>query len=463
MKKSKIIFNLIAGCLILIGHSALAQNKKPNIIVIVADDLGYATTGTYGQDPDRIKTPNIDRIAKEGAQFTNAYVTASVCGPSRSGLLTGRYQQRFGSYANFDSQRGPGVPASEKVMGTYFKKAGYTTAAIGKWHIGVKLPGQHPIDRGFDKYYGFNSAQTDYFNSPILFDGKKKVKKHDYLTFQFTNEAINFIEDTKDKPFFMYLAYNAVHGPNQVPKEYSDKFDTGKKGDNNMLGMLAALDDSIGKLLDYLKEKNLEENTLVYFLSDNGGLSYWYKGNNAPWNGFKREQWEGGYHVQYLMRWPKMIKAGQVRNEMISSLDILPTSLAAAGIKASKKDELDGVNLLPIFNQKETKVVHPYLFWAGSHVPGGDARPKSDFPYKKDNAPPSWAVRSGKWKLVQMMGLGAPMLYDLDADPTESKDLIANHPKIVSTFKAEFHKWFKDMKTPIAWDKKHYEMLKTIK
>ncbi|AWG23301.1 hypothetical protein FFWV33_18090 [Flavobacterium faecale] len=463
MKKSNLIFKTIVGCLIFIGHSAFAQEKKPNIIVIVADDLGYATTGIYGQDGNRIKTPNIDRIGKEGAQFTNAYVTASVCGPSRSGLLTGRYQQRFGSYANFDSQRGPGVPASEKVMGTYFKEAGYTTAAIGKWHIGDKLPGQHPIDRGFDKYYGFNSAQTDYFNSPILFEGKTKVLKHDYLTFQFTNEAIDFIGAAKDKPFFMYLAYNAVHGPNQAPKEYIDKFESAGKGDKAMLGMLAALDDSVGKLLDYLKEKNLEDNTLIYFLSDNGGLSYWYKGSNAPWNGFKREQWEGGYHVQYMMRWPKMIKAGQVRNEMISSLDILPTSMAAAGIKPAKKDQLDGVNLLPIFNRKETQVVHPYLFWAGSHVPGADARPATDFPYKKDDAPPSWAVRSGKWKLVQMMDVGPPMLYDLDTDPTESKDVIKQHPEIEKSFKTEFAKWFKDMKTPIAWDPKYYELLKTVK
>ena len=459
---------VIFGCFVLL-QPLLAQDKRPNILVIVADDLGYATTNVYGENK-QVQTPNINRIANEGAKFTNAYVTASVCGPSRSGLLTGRYQQRFGIYANIDTQRGPGVPASEIAMGKYFKDAGYTTAAIGKWHIGVNLPGQHPLDRGFDKYYGFNSAQTDYFNSPILFDGKTKVKKHTYLTFQFTDEAIDFIgnakKTAKEKPFFMYLAYNAVHGPNQAPADYIKKFSNYPEGLSKQVAMVAALDDSIGRLLDYLKSEGLEENTLVYFLSDNGGLPAWWKGSNDPWKGFKREQWEGGYHVQFMMRWPAKIKAKQTREEIVSSLDVLTTSMAAAGIQQPKTPKLDGVNILPVFESSKTTEVNSAIFWAGSHVDRvqGNKGNQKELEYAQDNAPPAWAVRSGDWKLVQMMDHGGnPLLFNLKTDPYETTDVAAKNSKIVQKLSNEFHVWFKDMSPPIEWDKKYYEQLKTVK
>ena len=296
-------------------------------------------------------------------------------------------------------------------MGTYFKEAGYATAALGKWHVLVKKEGQHPIDRGFDTYYGFNSAQTDYFDSPILFDGKKKVKKHKYLTFQFTEEAIGFIKKNeatvKKKPFFMYLAYNAVHGPNQAPQHYIDKFKKEPKGIAMQMAMVHALDDSVGRLMKFLKEKNLEENTLVYFLSDNGGLPNWWKGSNEPWRGLKREQWEGGYHVQFLMKWPGKIPSGSVRTEMVSSLDVLKTSLAAAKIKPSKIDVLDGENILPIFKSSKIKEIHKTLFWAGSHVArsGKNYIRGAKLPYSQANPRPAWAVREGNWKLVQMLSI----------------------------------------------------------
>ncbi len=437
------------------------EAKQPNILVIVADDLGYATTGVFGGDPNRVATPNINRIATEGARFTDAYVTASVCAPSRSGLLTGRYQQRFGVYANNDNQRGPGVPGSETMMARYFKDAGYTTAAIGKWHVGVKDPGQHPLDRGFDKYYGFNSAQTDYFNSPIMYDGRTKVTKHKYTTFQFTDEAIDFISGAKEKPFFLYLAYNAVHGPNQAPQEYIDKHADLPQGIRVQAAMVNALDDGIGRILDYLKDKGLEENTLLFFLSDNGGLPSWWKGSNDPWRGFKREQWEGGYHVQFMMRWPGKIPAGKERHEMVSSLDILTTSLAAANIKVPATVTLDGANILPVFGKKEKQVIHKYLYWAGSHV--AQEKDAAPITYPQDDAPPAWAVRTGPWKLVQMMEFGAPMLYNLDTDTTETHDVAAQHPEIVKELTKAFAVWFKDMTPPIAWNKKYYDQLKTIK
>jgi uncharacterized sulfatase len=468
MKNSRII---IAICVLLLAnHKTIGQSKRPNILVILADDLGYATTGVYTNGKSKVQTPNIDKIAEDGTKFTDAYVTASVCGPSRSGLLTGRYQQRFGIYANFDTQRGPGVPGSEKVMGTYFKEAGYRTAAIGKWHIGVKEKGQHPIDRGFDKYYGFNSAQTDYFNSPILYDGKTKVKKHDYLTFQFTDEAVKFIEEDKkgEKPFFMYLAYNAVHGPNQAPKEYVAKY-TAKGFDKRVatqLAMVDALDEGVGKVLKTLKDEGMEENTLVFFLSDNGGLPAWYKGSNSPWRGFKREQWEGGYHVQFLMKWPGKIPKATERKEMVYSLDILTTSLAAANIKKPKRIKLDGENIMSLFDGKKKTPLHKSLFWAGSHVErsGGAHKKKAkDLAYRKDDAPAAWTVRSGKWKLVQMTEFGEAQLFDLENDPTETTNLADSNKDLVKKLREEFGEWFQDMTTPIAWNKKYYKDLKKIK
>ena len=466
MRGFRIKFSFIVA--IFVFGNIWAQIDRPNILVIVADDLGYATTGVYAGISSRCKTPNIDQIAKEGAVFHNAYVTASVCGPSRSGLLTGKYQQRFGVYANCDSQKGPGVPGSEKVMGTYFKEAGYATAAIGKWHVGVKLKGQHPIDRGFDKYYGFNSAQTDYFNSPILFNGKKKVKKHKYLTFQFTDEAIDFIKSNEaseeNKPFFMYLAYNAVHGPNQAPEDYIEKYKNEPKGIAKQMAMVHALDDSVGRLMKSLKEMNLENNTLVYFLSDNGGLPNWWKGSNEPWRGFKREQWEGGYHVQFLMKWPGKIPSGSVRKEMVSSLDVLKTSLSAAHIKPSKADVLDGENILPVFKSSKMKEIHKTLFWAGSHVArsGKNYKRGAALPYRQDNPPPAWAVRKENWKLVQMLEYNSPMLYDLSKDPRETNNVADKYPKMVKKFSKEFHKWFADMKTPVSWNTKYYELLKEV-
>ncbi|WP_299555874.1 sulfatase-like hydrolase/transferase [Seonamhaeicola sp.] len=460
---------LTIGIIIMVQFFTLgiSAQDKPNVIIILADDLGYATTGAFTNKSSKVDTPNINRIAEEGAKFTDGYVTASVCGPSRAGLLTGRYQQRFGIYANYDTQRGPGVPASEKVIGTYFKEAGYATAAIGKWHVGVKQKGQHPIDRGFDKYYGFNSAQTDYFNSSILFDGKTKVKKHKYLTFQFTEEAVGFIEKHKQKPFFMYLAYNAVHGPNQAPESYINKYI--KKGIPKrmatQMAMIDALDEGVGKVLDALKANGLEENTLIYFLSDNGGLPSWWKGSNDPWKGFKREQWEGGNHVQFLMKWPKVIPAGQVRNETVFSLDILTTSLAAANIDLPKNIALDGKNILSVFKSKKTKEIHESIFWAGSHVErsGGAHKNAKKLPYPKDNAPPAWAVRSGEWKLVQMMEFGASKLYNIRKDPAESTDVYVSNKKVVKKLTQSFANWFKDMSKPVAWDDQYYEQLKSIK
>lgn len=459
---------LLPICMLAALNFGYTQSKKPNVIVIVADDLGYAVTSSYSQAKDWIKTPNIDRIGHEGVRFTNAYVTASVCAPSRAGLMTGRYQQRFGIYANADSQTGTAVPASEKMMAWYFKQEGYKTAAIGKWHMGIKLPGQHPLDRGFDKYFGFNSAQTDYFNSPILFDGRNKVLTHDYLTFEFTKEAIEFIDDEKDNPFFLYLAYNAVHGPNQAPDAYIKKLEHMPKGPARLqAAMTLALDDAIGNLLAKLKEEKIDDNTLVFFISDNGGLPYWWKGSNDPLKGFKRDQWDGGHKVQFMARWPSGISKPSVVEENVSSLDILPTAMQAAGIKMRPAYDLDGTSLLPLCSHGNKQAfADRSLFWAGSHIPQTDEEKEAfaiEGEYHHDNPPPAWAVRKGKWKLIQVLPLGAPKLYDLDIDGSEQNDVSSQHPDLVKKMQGDFVQWFKGMKVPITWKMEYFKRLSAIK
>ncbi|MCM2371512.1 sulfatase-like hydrolase/transferase [Aporhodopirellula aestuarii] len=449
----------------LIGLPSLlpaAAPTPPNVIVILADDLGYGIVNSYGGDPKRVTTPNIDRLAAEGAKFTEGYVTCSVCGPSRAGLMTGRYQQRFGIYANCDNQaKNSGVPGDQTLMSRYFKDAGYATAMIGKWHLGTKKPGQHPLERGFDEYYGFDSAQTDFFESPILFDGRTKVEQHDYLTREFTDRAIRFMEKSGDTPFFVYLAYNAVHGPNQAPKETTARFSGFPKHELVEAAMVAELDSGIGRVLDALDKSGKAKDTLIFFLSDNGGLPYWWKGSNGNLRGLKRFQFDGGNKVPFIVRWPAAVAADQVRTQPVISLDILPTALAAAGIPTPENEVLDGIDLLPSLKAQQDLQPDRPLFWAGSHFECTDI--KSDCWENHDNPPPAWAVRKGKWKLIQIMEHGRPMLFNIANDPSESNDLIAQNPEVASEMQRAFAKWFQIGADPIAWNRVYFQQLKAIR
>lgn len=451
-----------ASAQVVVGDKAPphAASAKPNILVILADDLGYGIVNAYGGDPKRVATPNIDRLAAEGAKFTEAYVTCSVCAPSRAGLMTGRYQQRFGIYANCDSQtKGGGVPGDQTMMPRHFKNAGYATAAIGKWHMGTKQPGQHPLEKGFDEFFGFDSAQTDYFNSPILFDGHKKVEKHVYLTRAFTDRTLQFIDRSGDKPFFIYLAYNAVHGPNQAPKETIARFSGFPQKELVEAAMTAELDAGIGRLLDALDESGKGKNTLIFFLSDNGGLPYWWEGSNAPLRGFKRFQYDGGEKVPFLVRWPAGVAAGQVRKQPVVSLDILPTALEAAGLTAPENEVLDGISLFPALKAGTDLQPERPLFWAGSHFEK-DVGKKS---VGHDNPPPAWAIRRGDWKLMQILEQGPPMLFNIANDPSESKDVIAEHMDIAKELRKAWVEWFVIGGDPIAWKPEYYNQLKAIR
>lgn len=454
MKKSVSLFAL-AGLLCLAAQAA----ERPNVVLIVTDDYGYGITTSYGGDSQWVATPNIARIGSEGALFTEAYVTCSVCGPSRAGIMTGRYPQRFGYYTNQDAQQG-GVPADQSMMAGYFKQAGYATAMVGKWHLGSKEPGQHPLDKGFDEYFGFDNAQTDYFKSPILYDGRQKVKKHDYLTRAFTDRAVDFMQRSADKPFFLYLAYNAVHGPTQAPQESIERHPDLPKQDAVRVAMVDELDGGVGRVLASLKKLGLEDNTLVFFLSDNGGLPVWWEGSNGNLRGFKRAQFDGGVKVPFMVRWPRRIPAGQTRDRLTISLDILPTALAASGIAVPSDEILDGINLLPDLESAQDVNPKRPLFWAGSHFDKATSKTPG---IHMAGPPPSWAVRRGPWKLIQIMEMGPPMLFNIEVDPAETTNVIAQHPETASKLKVEFCDWFKTGTPPIGWKQDYYEQLKNVK
>ena len=452
--------HLLLALLFSAGVVRAADAAKPNILIILADDLGYGIVNSYGGDPKRVTTPSIDRLAAEGARFTEGYVTCSVCGPSRAGLMTGRYQQRFGIYANCDNQtKGGGAPGDQTMMPRYFKNAGYATAMIGKWHLGSKLPGQHPLDKGFDEYFGFDSAQTDYFKSPILFDGRTNVEQHDYLTRAFTDRAIRFMEKGGDQPFFVYLAYNAVHGPNEAPKETTARFSGFPQKELVEAAMVAELDAGIGRILDFLDKSGKARDTLIFFLSDNGGLPYWWDGSNSNLRGFKRFQYDGGDKVPFIVRWPAAVPAGQVRKQPVISLDILPTALAAAGLTAPANEVLDGISLLPALKTEKDLQPERPLFWAGSHYEKDVTKDSVGH----DNPPPAWGIRRGDWKLMQIMEQGGPMLFNITVDPSESKDQIAAQPEVAASLRKAWVDWFHIGGDPIAWKLEYFQQLKAIR
>ena len=346
-----------------------APRRQPNIVVILADDLGYGELSCQGNP--QIPTPNIDSIARNGVRFTNAYVSSPYCAPSRAGLLTGRYQTRFGHERNVvgDANLNPsiGLPLGEATIADLLKRAGYATGAFGKWHLGA-APKFHPQRRGFDEFFGFlheghfylpppykggttrlRSNEPPYDQNNPLMRGSAPAEEQLYLTDAITREATAFIDRHADAPFFLYVPYNAVHSPMQAATEYMRRFNgIGDEHRQVFAAMLAAMDDGVGAILRRLRERSLEEDTLVIFLSDNGGPTGELTSSNAPLRGFKAQLWEGGIRIPYMMQWKGRIPAGRTLHPPIISLDILPTALAAAGAPAPASPRLDGADLLPL-------------------------------------------------------------------------------------------------------------------
>lgn len=414
--------------------------RAPNILVILADDLGYADIGCNGGKV--IPTPHIDRLAQSGVRFDAGYVTHPYCSPSRAGLLTGRYQQRFGHECNPDSATATnnvGLPVTETLLPAVLKTAGYATGLVGKWHLGI-APQFHPRNRGFDEFYGFLSGNISYYGQPTPRSGPiyRDFDPVDpatitYLTDTFADEANAFIHRHRDQPWFLYLAFNAPHSPDQATPNYLARFPHLSEPQKTYAAMVSALDDGVGRVITELARLGLEKNTLVFFLSDNGGR---HDGaNNSPLRGYKGHTFEGGVRVPFLASWPGKIPADTVLHQPISALDIFPTALALAGITGAPAARAEGVNLIPHLTGQMTKLAPRTLYW---RVQGG-----WDF-----------AVRDGDDKLVKPGWRDESELFDLRADKSESKNLAHQNTATAARLRALYDEWNRRNVAPL-WDDPH--------
>ena len=411
---------------------AWAQTLPPNIVVILADDLGYGDVGFNGC-PD-IPTPNIDAVASNGVLCSSGYVAHPFCSPSRAALLTGRYQQRFGHENNpqFDASNPRlGLPMSELLLPQILKPAGYVCGAIGKWHLGAAL-NFHPLQRGFDEFFGFLDGSSEYFNAVVL-RGEKEVRESAYLTDAFTREAESFITRHTTQPFFLYLAYNAPHAPYEATQSYLDRVAFIPDPDRRTLAaMMVAVDDGVGGVVQTLKDHNLLNNTLIFFLSDNGAPEQTFT-RNLPLRGYKAEVYEGGIRVPFAVQWSGRLPANIIFDAPISSLDIVSTAAAAANISLPTDRVYDGLNVIPYLAGEQT-IPERTLFWRVFGL-GVDEGP----PGSLDT---TYAVRSGSFKLVQEKSTpGVPSLYDLSNDISETNDLALSLPKTVNSLQRKFAHW----------------------
>jgi arylsulfatase B len=468
---------LLSLSAVLVATSVFAEDSRPNIVLLFADDLGYGELGCQGNK--EIPTPNIDSIAVNGVRFTNGYVSAPYCSASRAGLLTGRFQTRFGYEFNpvgsHNDDPRVKLPREEITIAEALQNAGYATGLVGKWHLGGSAAA-HPLRHGFDEFFGFlheghffvpppyenvttmlrrrvlpNGTNSGRWqnqsgklilsahmghneppydaNNPILRAGQPVVEG-EYLTDALTREANSFIDRNAKRPFFLYLAYNAVHSPLQARDEDMQKFahidDVHRR---IFAGMLSRLDHSVGSVLSNLKRKQLLQNTLVFFISDNGGPTKELTSSNLPLRGGKGQLYEGGIRVPFLMQWPERIEGGREFDKPVSSLDVMGTAAAVA--KARLNRTIDGVSLLPFLTRQESGAPHETLFWRQGK---------------------QTAIRSGDWKLIRPRSRKSQPqweLYDLSNDPTESNNLAAGkHDKMTQMIDV-WSKLDKQMSEPV--------------
>lgn len=445
---------MIVGASPYVDTALGAPAGKPNVVLLVADDLGYGDLGFQGGKD--IPTPHLDALARGGVRCTNGYVSGPYCSPTRAGLLTGRYQQRFGHEFNPGGAGGGaakdhGLPVTETTLANRFKAAGYATGLVGKWHLG-SAPKFHPQKRGFDEFFGFLGGQHTYFagKSEDVYRGTEVVKEEAYLTDAFAREAVAFIDRHKDHPFLLELAFNAVHTPMDATEDRVARFSSIEDPKRRTYAaMLSALDEAAGQVIARIREAGLEENTLIIFFSDNGGptmLGTTTNGSkNDPLRGSKRTTLEGGVRVPFVLNWKGTLPAGKVYEQPVIQLDILPTALAAAGVEAQPEWKLDGVNLLPhLLGKKADQPPHNSLYWRL----GGQA-----------------AIRQGDWKLVRydqtvdIVGAksnarsGPPVtpfrLYNLAQDIGETQDLSEKNPDKAKELLAAWEDWSRQLARPL--------------
>ncbi len=405
-------FSLAALCVLLCGATTFAaDSRKPNVIVFLSDDVGW---GEYGfQGAKDIPTPHIDSIARNGVRFTQGYVSGPYCSPTRAGLMTGRYQTRFGHEFN-SVARQSGLSLKETTIADRLKSLGYATIAVGKWHLGEK-PEYRPWQRGFDEFYGtLNNTPfyhpTNFVDSRVSKEVQKVTDDEFYTTDQYAQRSVQFIEQHKGQPWFLYLPFNAQHAPLQAPEKYLARFPNIKDEKRRIFAaMMSALDDAVGSVLEKVRQSGQEENTLVFFLSDNGGPTVQTTSSNGPLHGFKATTWEGGVRVPFAAQWKGKIPAGQTFTDPIIQLDILPTVIAAAGSSVDPAWKLDGVNLLPYLSGETKSKPHETLYWRFGE---------------------QWAIRHGDSKLLVARGGGTqPELYQLTDDIGELKNLATSQPE----------------------------------
>ena len=418
-----------------------AEAKPPNVVVILTDDQGYADISFNPEHPQEVATPHMDALASEGIFFTQAYTSGAVCSPTRAGLMLGLYQQRLGIYTAGDGGRG--FDPRIKIFPSFLPDD-YTSMVVGKWHMGLDMDypklSMHALNRGFKECYKFmGRGGHDYFKllgvkgteyAPI-YRNKTRLKEDaysGYLTTRLTEEAVAFIDRQKQNQFFLYLAYNAVHAPAQAPKEDIERMQKRypylEKKRAILMAMLEHLDNGVGAVINKLKAKGLWENTLLFFLTDNGGAKA-MQANNGRLRAFKGSLYEGGIRTPWIVSWPAKFKGGRTVDQPVISLDILPTVVEATGTGRLAKRRFDGKSLLPLLTGKSTQH-HPVLYWNSGE--------------EKDE----WAVREGNWKAHSLRN--KLELFDLANDPSEKTNIAAKHPKLVKRLVKRHNDWQAEMR-----------------
>jgi len=399
-------------------HAADEAKQKPNIVIILADDLGYGDVACYGS---AIPTPNIDRLAREGTRFTDFHSNGAVCSPTRCALMTGRYQQRAGIIGLARGDHG--MSPDEFTIAEAMKSAGYATGMFGKWHLGETTE-YNPVKQGFNEYKGLLGGRIDYFTHQAAgkphrldwWNGVDSLEEKGYSTTRIADHSIDFIRRSKSKPFFLYVAFNAPHTPLQSPEA------TDGKDPEAYRKVVEWMDKETGRILAALQEAGLADTTFVFFFSDNGGHEV--QGcSNKPLRGFKGSFWEGGHREPAIARWPGHVPAGKVTDQTAMSMDLMPTIMELAGVSLPAERMLDGISLVSLLLH-EQPLPPRKLFWAQG----------------KD-----WAMRDGQWKLLGDQG--AVYLFDLRQDLGEQHDLSAQFPERVKNMRAEFQAWAADVES----------------
>lgn len=416
-----------------LGTACHRTRRKPNIVLIMADDLGYGDLGCYGNR--EIKTPNIDALSRNGLRFTDYHSNGAVCSPTRTALLTGRYQQRAGLegviYANGETRQ-TGLSLNEITFAEALRKADYATAITGKWHLGYRVD-FNPVKQGFDEFWGYVSGNVDYISHidgagySDWWHNSTKTPEEGYSTDLITKHSVEFIEKNKDRPFCLYVSHEAPHFPYQGRNDpairvQGKKISGNKKNEHAKIAyrqMIEAMDDGVGRIVSTIKKLGLAQNTFIFFCSDNGAIRK--VGSNGVLNGSKGGLWEGGHRVPAIACWPGKIKPGTTTDQITLSMDLFPTLLALADLPAPAGLKLDGVNLLPSMLSNK-KLPDRYVFWR----------------YRGQKV-----ARRGKWKLF--INKKNTLLFDLSNDLEETKNLADEYPDLVVKMKTALVNWEKDV------------------